>query len=376
MSTKRVIILGATGSIGDSTLSVVKAHPDRYTIAAMHAHTQGGRLISLAKELAVRVLCLSEEAGGSTEGVQYRGEKELLTMIRDVDADIVVNGIAGAKGLMPSVAAIESGKTLALANKETMVMAGGLVNELSIRTGAQIIPVDSEHSALFSLRRNLAVDVVEEMTLTASGGAFRDLPLEDLETVTWRDALAHPTWQMGRKITIDSASMANKGLEIIEACELFHIKEELVRVLIHPQSYVHGLISTACGNIYALLSEPDMRIPIQKALSFPDSIYYPFGRLDLAGKSLTFQDPDPMRYPCLELARGAARTGGAYPLVFNAANEVAVQAFIDGEIGFMEIPRIIEKCLAVGWDNLLVSFEQVQQQDSKARAYANAFIRV
>ncbi|MAG13102.1 MAG: 1-deoxy-D-xylulose-5-phosphate reductoisomerase [Spirochaetales bacterium] len=375
MAAKRLIILGSTGSIGTSTLSVVEAHQNLFRVVGLHAHTKKDELVRIGKSLGVKHLALSA-LPGPCEDVQYCGEDGLLSMISELDADIVVNGIAGAKGLMPSVAAIESGKDLALANKETIVMAGGLIRELSARKNVEIIPVDSEHAAVFSLRERIPMQNITEVVLTASGGAFRELPIKRLSTVKWQDALAHPTWEMGTKITIDSATMANKGLEIIEACELFQITEDRVRVLIHPQSCVHAMVSTIDGNMYAQLSQPDMRIPIQNALTYPAAANYMFDRLNLAGMNLSFQNPDANRYPCLGLARLAARSGGAYSIVYNAANEVAVQAFINGKIGFLDIPSIIKNCLDASWDNLLVSFEHVLDQDQKARKYAKTFAMV
>ncbi len=375
MNKKRIVLLGCTGSIGMSTLSVVRDHSDSFEIAAASAHTREAELIEAAAEFNIEKLALS---GASPENpsIKYSGECGLLELIRDTDADILINGIAGSAGLISSIAALESGTDLALANKETLVMAGGMIKALAKKQGKKILPVDSEHAALFTLLERAEPGSVATLVLTASGGAFRDFPLERLSTVTWRDALAHPTWNMGRKITIDSASMANKGLEIIEACELFGVAENKVEVVIHPQSCIHGMVTTIDGSVYAQMSLPDMRIPIQNALPYPALIEYPNERLDFKDLTLHFSEPDNERYPCLELARAAAREGGAYPLVFNAANEVAVEAFIRGEIRFTEIPAVISSCLEGDWEKLIISFDQIQELDRKARVEASMCIRV
>lgn len=372
--TRKITLLGATGSIGTSTASIVKEHRDKFEISAASAHQNEQQLLDLADDLGIPTLALSGSEPES-DRIAYCGSEGLLEMIRDTDADIVVNGIAGAQGLMPSVAALESGKDLALANKETLVMAGQLVRGIADRRGRKIIPVDSEHAALFELSEKITEKEVMTLILTASGGAFRTLPLDRLQEVTWKDALAHPTWDMGVKITIDSASMANKGLEVIEACELFDVPEDKVQVVIHPQSCVHGMVRTREGSFYAQMSIPDMRIPIQNALSYPELINYPFETLTFADLHLDFNDPDALRYPCLELARHAARHGGAYPIVYNAANEVAVEAFIQGNIKFTDIPTVIEGCLDGEWVNLLSSLDQVLEIDLTARARAESIYK-
>ena len=373
-SRKRIVLLGCTGSIGSSTLSVVRAHKDLFDIVAVSAHTNEEKLLSIANEFGVSSLALSGKQP-LHKAVGYHGQAGLLDMVHDTDADIVINGIAGAAGLKSSVAAIETGKDLGLANKETMVIAGGLIKELASKHGTRILPVDSEHAALFSLLEKTEPCNVRTLLLTASGGAFRDLPAEQLADVTWRDALAHPTWNMGKKITIDSASMANKGLEILEACELFDMPESRVEVVIHPQSCIHGMITTIDGSVYAQMSLPDMRIPIQNALSYPDLIPYPFDRIDFTDLELNLHAPDCNRYPCLALARQAAQTGGIHPLVFNAANEVAVEAFIGEQIGFTDIPRVISYCLDGNWENLLGSFDHIEELDKKARERASEYVR-
>ena len=369
MSRKRIILLGCTGSIGSNTLDVVAAHDDRFHIVAASAHTNETGLLEAAARHNVPYLALSGVAPADNR-IQYCGRESLLRMIQEVDADVVVNAIAGSPGLLPSVAALESGKDLALANKESLVMAGKMIMALASSHDSMILPIDSEHAALFSLCSRMNPDEINELILTASGGAFRDLPIEALSPVNWKDALAHPTWDMGTKITIDSASMANKGLEIIEACELFGVPEHRVKVVVHPQSCVHGMVSSRSGSVYAQLSLPDMRTPIHDALTYPSVVDFPFERLNFGDLHLDFSKPDNGRYPCLELARNAARAGGAYPLVYNAANELAVEAFISERILFTDIPTVIESCLEGDWGNLLVSVNQVMETDLSAREKA------
>lgn len=281
-------------------------------------------------------------------------------MIRETEADIVLNGIAGADGLMPSVTVLESGKDLALANKESIVMAGDLIKRIARDNGRIIIPVDSEHSALFQLLKDRPREHVVEVVLTASGGAFRETPLEELQYVTVKQALVHPTWSMGMKITIDSATMANKGLEVIETHHLFDIGIEKIRVLLHPQSYVHSLIRTKEGSLYAQISRPDMRMPIQNALSYPELYNSYIDPFDLIGKSLDFNEVDKKRYPMLEMAYQVMSNGfSALPVVYNAANEVAVAAFIKERIDYVTIPQIVEKALQRDWNCVPESIDEV-----------------
>ncbi len=372
--TRKIVLLGATGSIGRNALSVIGAHPNVFELVAASAHHNEQGLLKIANDFRLKTLALSGAEAVDLR-ITHHGPEGLLNMVRDMDADIVVNGIAGSEGLLPSVAALESGKDLALANKETLVMAGTLIRELSTRNSCRLIPVDSEHAALFALKQKVMDSDIEQLVLTASGGAFRTLSTDALPTVTWRDALAHPTWDMGAKITIDSASMANKGLEVIEACELFDVEEKTVKVVIHPQCCVHGMVSTRDGSFYAQMSLPDMRVPIQNALSYPDLIDNPFPRLSFSDLHLDFAEPEPDRYPCLRHARSAARYGGGYPLVYNAANEIAVDGFVREKIRFTEIPILIEACLDGDWGNLLVSFDQIKELDLTARKKAESILQ-
>ena len=370
---KRIILLGATGSIGSSTIDVVRAHPKRFSFAALSAHTDIENLDRLATEFKVGVTAVSGSSSPS-EGGCFSGDAGLVEMIHTTEADVVVNGIMGAAGLRPSIAALESGKDLALANKESIVMSGQLIRKLASKHGRAIIPVDSEHSALFFLLERMPPNSVEKLILTASGGAFRDLSFEELSDVTVEDALAHPTWDMGAKITVDSATMANKGLELIEASYLFDVPAADIEVLIHRQSIVHAMLRSVDGSFYAQMSRPDMRIPIQHALSYPDEIPSPFGRFQLEGKTLTFEAPDARKYRALELARQALNESGAHPIVFNAANEIAVGAFMKGAVKLPGISDVIEDCLVASWPNLVTSFEQVFDIDRSARKKAKAIL--
>jgi 1-deoxy-D-xylulose-5-phosphate reductoisomerase len=340
---KKIALLGATGSIGKSTLDVIRRGKDDFELVLLSSHTGAAALRELGKEFPGALLALS--GGAETEGVSFSGSGGLLRAIAETGADITVNGISGAAGLPPSLAAVDAGSDLALANKETIVMAGPLVFARAREKKVKILPVDSEHSAIFHLVEAHGADREEEILLTASGGPFRKLSREQMAAVTAKDALAHPTWNMGPKITVDSASLANKGLEVIEAVRLFGIAPEKISVLIHPQSVVHSMVRMKDGAVYAQLSRPDMRLPIHEALYWPETRPSPFGKLDFRGLSLDFEAPDTDRFPMLSLAYLAIRRGGVYPCVYNAANEAAAAVFLEGRIGFLDIPRIVEYVL-------------------------------
>lgn len=342
---KKVFLLGATGSIGDSTLEVVSDYNDRLKIVGLSAHNNDTKLSELGIKYGTNNLVLTGKNSTELSNIKSFGMDALLKLIMDSDADIVVNGIAGSSGLLPSITTIKSGKDLALANKETMVMAGKLINNLVEEFETKLLPVDSEHSAIFHLLENSKPENLDEIILTASGGAFRDLTLEDLKNVSLEDALQHPTWSMGEKITIDSASMANKGLEVIEAAMLFNIPNDKIKVLIHPQSYVHSLVRMKDCSMYAQISAPDMKLPIQNAILYPEIAQVKSTYLDLAGKSLTFSEPDKNKYKMLKLAYVALEKGSAYSIAYNASNEILVDAFIDGKISFLDIPDYVEKIL-------------------------------
>lgn len=363
---KKIIVLGATGSIGKSAVDIVRNNPDLFEIVGLSAYSSRNDLESIANEFGAPPAILVAE----------KGVDALLAMISEVDADIVINGIAGASGLLPSKAALESGKDLALANKETIVMAGPLIRSLSEKYGKKILPVDSEHSAVFNLIEAYGKESVAEIILTASGGPFRSFDAARLATVTASDALKHPTWSMGAKITIDSASLANKGLEVIEACRLFDMPPDHVKVVVHPQSLVHSLIRTKDGVLYAQISKPDMRHPIFSALTWPE---YRENRLEEfsfdVACSMQFEPPRYSDFPLLGLAYRAAMLDGSYTIAFNAANEVAVAAFLEGKINFTGLAEVTAHVLESDWTTAPRSFEDVIDADHRARESAYTIIK-
>ena len=371
---KRVILIGATGSIGRQTLDVIRSKPGEFEVAGLSANRDEGALLAAARDWPGARLALSGTEPASP-AIGLSGREGLEELVRGTEADIVVNGAAGSGGLAPSLAALESGKDLALANKESVVMAWGLLEAAARRAGKRVLPVDSEHAALFRLLSLLGDEGAEELVITASGGAFRDLPLSALDSVAPDAAAAHPNWSMGRKITIDSATMANKGLEVIEASRLFGMPPERIRVLVHPQSLVHALVRARDGSLYAQVSEPDMRMPIQAALSWPEVGPCDFGRLELAGRSLEFREPDPARYPLLGLAYEALAAGEGATIAYNAADEVAVAAFEAGLIPFTGVARVVGRALARGWPSRAASLDAILELDAAARVAAEAAIR-
>jgi 1-deoxy-D-xylulose-5-phosphate reductoisomerase len=371
---KRVIIVGATGSIGRQTLDVAASRPDLFEVAGMSAHSDEAALRAAAARFPGARLCLSGP-GGPRGDIRLRGAAGLDELVAALDADIVVNGAAGSGGLRPSLAALSSGKDLALANKESVVMGWSLLEAAARRSGARILPVDSEHAALFQLVSRIGSTELEELVITASGGAFRDRSLSELGSVTPDEAASHPNWSMGRKITIDSATMANKGLEVIEASRLFGFTGATVRVLIHPQSVVHALVRTKDGSLYAQLSEPDMRVPIQNALTWPDCLPCPFGRLELAGRTLEFREPEAERYPLLGLAYAALASGEGATVAYNAADEVAVAAFEEGRIRYTDIAAAVAGCLETAWPSRVDDLGSIFEVDKAARESAKAVVR-
>ncbi|MDR3145494.1 MAG: 1-deoxy-D-xylulose-5-phosphate reductoisomerase [Treponema sp.] len=371
---KRVALLGATGSIGKSALDVLRAGRDELEPVLFTAHTDAPGLLALSREFPGVPLVLSGLREGPP-GIDRYGREGLLRSIGECGADIAVNGIAGAAGLEPSLAVLESGADLALANKETIVMASSLVLALAARKGVRILPVDSEHSAIFSLMEAHGREQVEGILLTASGGPFRKYSLRELAAVKAADALVHPTWSMGPKITVDSASMANKGLELIEAAGLFGMAPGEIEVVVHPQSIVHSMVWLRDGAVYGQLSRPDMRLPVQQALYYPEKRAFPFGRLSFDALTLEFEKPDDERFPMLPLAREAARQGGYYPAAYNAANEEGVSAFLAGTIGFLDIPRTVEYVLQRDWMPVETpSPAAILEADSKSRRIALHYI--
>jgi 1-deoxy-D-xylulose-5-phosphate reductoisomerase len=376
---KRIALLGATGSIGKSALDILRRGKADFDTVLLSAHRDGKGLCSLGREFPAARLALSGPGGGAgaETGIAYYGREGLLEAIAASGADLVINGIAGAAGLEPSLAALEAGADLALANKETLVMAGPLVFARAAEKKARIVPVDSEHSAIFNLLNAHGAENLEEILLTASGGPFRGYTPEQLKEVRPGDALAHPTWKMGPKITIDSATLGNKGLEVIEAVQLFRIPPEKIQVLIHPQSVIHSMIRLKNGAVYAQLSRPDMRLPIQDALYWPECTgNRAVEHLHFEALTLEFGRPDGGRFPLLPLAYEAARRGGLYPAVYNAANETAVAAFLKERLPFLAIPRIVEYVLSRDWTASAESLEAILEGDRKAREAAETRIHV
>ncbi len=352
---KTVTVLGATGSVGRRTLELLAGFPDEFRVGGLAA--RGTNLPTLAAQIRAHrpaaVALLDREALDQLARELPRprpdllvGPEGLVALAAEVKADVVLSALVGGAGLLPTLAAIRAGRVVALANKEPLVMAGAIMTAAAREAGVALLPVDSEHSAIFQCLGSAPSREVRRLILTASGGPFRDWPAARLEAVTVAEALRHPTWTMGAKITIDSATLMNKGLEIIEARWLFDVPLDRVDVVVHPQSIVHSMVEFVDRSVLAQLGMPDMGIPILYALSFPDRLPCPAPALDLVRLgALTFEAPDPTRFPCLALARQAGLAGGAAPLVLNAANEVAVAGFLEGRCAFMDIPRLIADAL-------------------------------
>jgi 1-deoxy-D-xylulose-5-phosphate reductoisomerase len=385
-----VAVLGATGSIGVSTLDVLARHPERFRVVALTARSDAERLYQqcrvhrpdyavLVDPEAGRRLEQALKAGGLTTRVLI-GAEALETVASLAEAQYVMAAIVGAAGLLPALAAARSGKRVLLANKEALVMSGRLFMDEVRRSGAELLPIDSEHNAVFQCMppgsaRGEGRKGVRRVLLTASGGPFRDRAPSELEAVTPKEACDHPNWSMGPKISVDSATMMNKGLEVIEACWLFDLPPERVEVVVHPQSVVHSLVEYVDGSVLAQLGNPDMRTPIAHALAWPERIASGVEPLDLlAIGRLDFQRPDPGRFPCLRLAYEALATGGTAPAVLNAANEVAVQSFLEGRLGFCDIPRVIEHALGAVGARDAESLESIMEDDAAARECAAAWI--
>lgn len=371
---KKVFLLGATGSIGKSTLEVISEYSDKLQIVGLSAHKNDVKLSELGFKYNCKDIVLTGTNSSAYNNINLFGMDSLLQTIENSNADIVINGIAGSSGLLPSVSTIVSGKDLALANKETMVMAGPFITDLVKKHNTKLLPVDSEHSAVFHLLENCREEDLDEIILTASGGAFRDFTLDELKNVTVKDALNHPTWDMGVKITIDSASMANKGLEVIEAAMLFNIPNNKLKVLIHPQSYVHSIIRKRDCSMYAQISAPDMKLPIQNALFYPNMEVVHSTYLDLAGKNLTFFEPDLEKFKMLNLAYKALSLGNVYTIAYNAANEVLVDEFIKGNISFLDIPKITEKVLENKIEIKPISIKSILEIDTLVRKITKDYI--
>lgn len=379
MTPRRIVLLGSTGSIGRATLDVVRRHPGRFEVIALAAHSNAELLVEQYLQFRPEYVCLvdsnrsrllAERLKNKPVGV-LSGEAEMVQLAALDSADLVVNAVVGAAGLRASLAAVKNGKRLALANKESLVTGGPLFGPLIKKNKGRILPIDSEHSAIWQALACGKTDEVRSIILTASGGPFRDYPLDRFAEITPQQALAHPTWKMGPKITIDSATMVNKGLEIIEATTLFSLPTEKVKVVIHPQSIVHSMVEFIDSSIIAQLSNPDMRLPITYALFWPERVESDYGRLDFDTlSSLTFEKPDFNRFPALKLAYSVAKTGGTAPAVFNAANEVAVDAFLKGSVRFMEITDIIKDAVSKIAVVSNPKLDDILQADSEARKIA------
>ncbi|CAI8847748.1 1-deoxy-D-xylulose-5-phosphate reductoisomerase [Pseudomonas serbica] len=387
---QQITVLGATGSIGLSTLDVIARHPERYQVFALSGFSRLSELLALCVRHAPRYAVVPEASAARrlqddlhAAGLSTRvlvGEEGLCQVAADPEVDAVMAAIVGAAGLRPTLAAVEAGKKILLANKEALVMSGALFMQAVRRSGSVLLPIDSEHNAIFQcmprdFARGLESVGVRRILLTASGGPFRQTPMAELAHVSPEQACAHPNWSMGRKISVDSASMMNKGLELIEACWLFDAKPSQVEVVIHPQSVIHSLVDYIDGSVLAQLGNPDMRTPIANALAWPERIDSGVPPLDLfAVARLDFQAPDEDRFPCLRLARQAAEAGNSAPAMLNAANEVAVAAFLDGRVRYLEIASIIEEVLNLEPVVAVSDLEAVFTADAKARVLAGQWL--
>ena len=381
---KNVVLLGATGSIGTSSVDVIHQHSDIFNLYAVAANSSVEKVAEIVRKYNVERVCMFNEAAAK-ELESVLGKKVLAGMdglcelAADPKSDIIINALMGAVGCLPTITAIEHGKHVALANKETMVMAGPVIwDKLAENPKSFITPIDSEHSAIFQcLEGGKRESEVEFLEITASGGPFREWPIEKFENITVADALNHPVWSMGKKITIDSASMMNKGLEVLEAHFLFHIAYDQIKVVVHPQSMVHSLVQFRDGSLMAQLGAPDMRIPIQVALTWPDRLKLETKRLDLPTLAkLTFFEPDFNKFRCLALAFEAGRRGGIVPSMMNAANEVLVDRFLKGNLKFTDIPKYVEMVMEKA-PNVTghLSLEQVLEADKEARLMTEGFLK-
>lgn len=373
---KEICILGSTGSIGTQALEVVAKYPDKFKVKALSCNSNVLFKEQIRKYMPEYVsVCDSELADDLEKNFPdltvlrgYEGICELA----DKKYDLLLNALVGISGLKPTLRAIKAHTTIALANKETLVAGGDIVMPLAKQEGVDILPVDSEHSAIW---QSLTAKNVSRLLLTASGGAFRDKSKEELKSAKAADALKHPNWDMGAKVTIDSATLMNKGLEIIEAMHLFGVDSEDIKVLVHRQSVVHSMVEYADGSVIAQLSYPDMRLPIQIAMLYPERGDYAFKKYDFVGKSLTFEDADEDRFPCLRIAKYCAKERGLAPVIMNGANEVLVKAYLDNKIGFYDIPYFIEKALAEFYHGERAESEQmIYDTDSDVRKYVEDLI--
>ncbi len=375
---RKVTILGSTGSVGCNTIDLITRQPQDFQVEALTANRNVELLAEQAKNLRPKLAVIADETAYkdlksalSGTDVAVASGTEALVEAADLPADWVMAAIVGAAGLAPTLAAVRRGAAVALANKETLVCAGALMVAEVARHGATLLPVDSEHNAIFQVLDLENMDSVEKIILTASGGPFRERSRDDMAKVTPAEAVAHPNWDMGAKISVDSATMMNKGLELIEAHHLFEMDETRIEILVHPQSVIHSMVAYVDGSVLAQLGQPDMRTPIAHTLAWPERMAAPVDRLDLAeiGK-LTFEAPDPVRFPALALAREALQAGGCAPTILNAANEVAVAGFLKGRTDFLSIARIVEKALESVPSVAIESLDDVHMVDREARIFA------
>jgi len=377
---RSIAILGSTGSVGCNTIDVVERYPNDYRVDALTAHSNVDRLIEQALRLkpcfaaiGIETLYGKLKDGLAGSGIVAAAGRAAVIEAASRPSDWVMSAIVGAAGLEPTLAAVRRGAMVGLANKETLVCAGSLMMKELGKHGAVMLPVDSEHSAIFQVFEFEKRDAIEKIILTASGGPFRTKSIAEMTAATPAQAVAHPNWSMGAKISVDSATMMNKGLELIEAHHLFQMPEPQIEILVHPQSVIHSMVAYQDGSVLAQLGTPDMRTPIAYALGWPKRIAAPSARLDFAKvATLTFEAPDPIRFPALRLAREALKAGGRAPTVLNAANEIAVAAFLSGKIGFMDIPALVETVLEAMPQAELGSIEDVITTDAEARRVAEA----
>jgi 1-deoxy-D-xylulose-5-phosphate reductoisomerase len=380
--TRRVTILGSTGSVGRNTVELIAAEPDTYEVEALVALKSAELLAEQARALRAKVAVIADDskypalkAALAGSGIEAAAGPSCVVEAALRPADWVMAAIVGAAGLAPTLAAVERGAMVALANKEVLVCAGALVTTAARSKGATLLPVDSEHNAIFQCLETDQTHAIERIVLTASGGPFRQRALSAMANVTPAEAVAHPNWRMGAKISVDSATMMNKGLEVIEATHLFALAPDRIDVVVHPQSVIHGLVYYTDGSVLAQLGSPDMRTPIANTLGWPKRIPAPSPRLDLAALGqLTFEAPDPERFPALRIARAAMEEGGAAPIILNAANEVAVAAFLDSAIGFLDIAAIVEECLGILERAPIAALDDVYETDRASRELARRLV--
>ncbi|MCU4548379.1 1-deoxy-D-xylulose-5-phosphate reductoisomerase [Acinetobacter pittii] len=392
--TQSVCILGVTGSIGQSTLKILNQHPDKYSVFAISAHSRISELVDICKQFQPKVVVVPKQKVDELAALFVKSELQNIEILTDQeglvsiashpDVDVVMAAIVGAAGLLPTLAAVKAGKRVLLANKEALVMSGEIMMQAARDHQALLLPVDSEHNAIFQSlphnyleaeRNGQPQQGVSRILLTASGGPFLNHPLEQLEKVTPAQACKHPNWSMGQKISVDSATLMNKGLELIEACHLFSISEHFVTVVVHPQSIIHSMVQYVDGSTLAQMGNPDMCTPIAHALAWPERLQTSVPALDLFEYSqLNFQAPDIQKFPALDLARQAMRAGGLAPTILNAANEVAVAAFLNQQIGFTNIPQVVEHTLQKLENSVADNIESILNKDEVARHVAQQYI--